>query len=231
MCRHCGAILHEYSRIHKVIMIPKWKFEDNSTCIVAVATQLLEVVHDWAHTLERRSSSHVVFLDFSKAFDTVPHERLLMKLDNIGVRGELLSWLRSFLVKRRQRVMANGSTSDWATVSSGVPQGSILGPLLFLIYTKDIRASVLSRCRTFADDCAIYREVNVHHRWYKNSSEWPQWNLSVVSCMATPTEPIQMQGTPDFKQENVTNSNTCIQSQWSIPGMGGLVYLLGCGNQ
>ena len=83
-----------------------------------------------------------------------------MKLDHIGVRGELLSWLRSFLVKRQQRVMANGSTSEWAAVASGVPQGSILGPLLFLIYTNDIGVSVTSQCRTFADDCAVYREAN-----------------------------------------------------------------------
>ena len=141
---------------HNKLSVSQHGFRSGHSC----QTQLLEVVHHWAQTLERRSSSHIVFLDFSKAFDTVPHERLLMKLDDIGVRGELLSWLRSFLMKRRQRVMAKGCTSDWATVSSGVPQGSILGPLLFLIYTNDIGGSVISHSRTFADDCAIYREVN-----------------------------------------------------------------------
>ena len=77
---------------------------------------------------------HVIFLDFSKAFDSVPHQKLLLKTENIGVRGNLLRWIKSFLAGREQRVLIDGQSSDWTNVSSGVAQGSVLGPLLFLIY-------------------------------------------------------------------------------------------------
>jgi len=123
-------------------------------------TQLLESVHHWAQSLDKRSSTHIFFLDFSKAFDSVPHEHLLIKLDCIGVRGAVLKWIRSFLTDRRQRVMLEGCTSTWAPVTSGVPQGSILGPLLFLVYINDIDTQLNSHVKLFADDCAIYNQVS-----------------------------------------------------------------------
>ena len=95
----------------------------------------------------------------SRAFDRVPHRRLLLKLECIGVRGNLLRWIQAFLVSRRQRVVVNGCSSDWYPVSSGVPQGSILGPLLFLLYVNDIGAHLKSQIRLFADDCTIFREI------------------------------------------------------------------------
>ena len=116
-------------------------------------------MHQWANTLNKRSSSHVLFPDFSKAFDRVPHRRLLIKLDCIGVRGNLLRWIQAFLVSRRQRIVVNGCSPDWSPVSSGVPQGSILGPLLFLLYVNDIGAHLRSQIRLFADDCTIFREI------------------------------------------------------------------------
>ncbi len=122
-------------------------------------TQLLETVHQWAKTIDYRHSTHAVFIDFSKAFDTVPHERVLLKIDHMGIRGALLKWIRGFLTNRRQRVVITGSYSDWRRVSSGVPQGSILGPLLFLVYIDDISTDLDSPCRLFADDCVIFRQV------------------------------------------------------------------------
>jgi hypothetical protein len=104
----------------------------------------------------------MAILDFSKAFDTVPHERLLSKCHNIGIRGKSLHWLRSFLVGRRQRVLVNGSHSAWDQVISGVPQGTVLGPLLFLTYINDITDNLPpgTVARLFADDCVIYRPVH-----------------------------------------------------------------------
>ena len=131
-------------------------FRANHSC----QTQLLEAVHQWCEALNHRSSTHLVFLDFAKAFDSVPHCRLCLKLDNIGIRSPLLTWIKAFLTNRHQRVVVDGSFSTWAPVISGVPQGSVLGPLLFLIYINDIGDNLASTTKLFADDCALYREVN-----------------------------------------------------------------------
>ena len=125
-------------------------------------TQLLESVHEWARSLDRASSTHVILTDFSKAFDSVPHQRLLLKLEHRGVRGNLLAWISGFLANRRQRVLLDGSTSEWNEVTSGVPQGSVLGPLLFILYVNDIPTHLSSAVRLFADDCTIYRQVSTH---------------------------------------------------------------------
>ena len=156
-------------------------------------TQLLETVHQWANILDRRSSSHVLFLDFSKAFDRVPHRRLLLKLYYIGVRGNLLRWIQAFLVSRRQRVVVNSYSLDWSPVSSGVPQGSILGPLLFLLYVNDIGTHLKSQIRLFADDCTIFREIASRedcevfqsdiHKLYQWTCKW-QLHLNLSKCKA-----------------------------------------------
>jgi hypothetical protein len=94
-------------------------------------------------------------LDFQKAFDKVPHERLLVKCRALGIRGKVLDWISEWLTNRRQRVAINGYYSDWATVTSGVPQGSVLGPLLFLIYVNDMDVKIKGLISKFADDTKI----------------------------------------------------------------------------
>jgi ribonuclease P/MRP protein subunit RPP40 len=101
----------------------------------------------------------VAIMDFSKAFDKVPHQRLLLKLNHYGVRGETLSWIGGFLSNRRQRVLVDGVASPWASVRSGVPQGTVLGPLLFLAYINDLPNYTDSPIRLFADDCLLYRHI------------------------------------------------------------------------
>ena len=96
--------------------------------------QLLLCLQDLATGIENRHQTDAILLDFSKAFDVVPHEGLLLKLEHYGVRGNLHNWISSFLRNRTQRVVIEGHSSPVVPVSSGVPQGSVLGPLLFLVY-------------------------------------------------------------------------------------------------
>ena len=100
-----------------------------------------------------------MILDFSKAFDKVSHRHLLLKLEHYGIRGPTLSWIGDFLANRTQRVMIEGTQSETAPVTSGVPQGSVLGPL-FLCYINDLPTCVSSDIRLFADDCLLYRTIH-----------------------------------------------------------------------
>ena len=98
-----------------------------------------------------------VFLDISKAFDKVSHDGLLYKLKAYGVQGELLSLLKNYLQKRKQRVVLNGQTSEWRDIISGVPQGSVLGPLLFIIYINDLPDGLTSLCK---NDTSLFSKVH-----------------------------------------------------------------------
>ena len=102
----------------------------------------------------------VAVMDFSKAFDVVPHKRLLAKLKYYGIRGTNLKWIEAFLSDRTQQVVVDGETSNTAPVISGIPQGSVLGPILFLAFINDMPDCVKAQCRLFADDSIIYRTVN-----------------------------------------------------------------------
>lgn len=131
-------------------------FQKKSSCI----TQLLECLNDWTDSYDRKQATDVIYLDFSKAFDSVPHKRLILKLSSLGIRGSVLRWIQSFLANRRQRVVLPGGSSSWKPVYSGVPQGSILGPILFLMYVNDIPDHVHSTVKMFADDTKLYRECS-----------------------------------------------------------------------
>ena len=122
-------------------------------------TQLLTLTHELAESLDKRIQTDLIILDFSKAFDRVPHQRLLKKVNHYGIRGNTLAWISSFLHDRTQRVVVNGQHSEEVPVVSGVPQGSVLGPLLFLIFINDLPEGLLSRVRLFADDCILYRQI------------------------------------------------------------------------
>ena len=92
-------------------------------------------------------------------FDTLPHQRLLLKLKKYGIEGNILKWIEDFLKERRQRVVLNGKYSSWKKVISGIPQGSVLGPVLFIIYVNDMPDSLNSFCKIFADDTKLYTAI------------------------------------------------------------------------
>ena len=174
-------------------------------------TQLLDAMNDYTDLIESGDSIDVIYLDFRKAFDTVPHKRLINKLKAYGVNGPILDWIESFLTGRTQRVKVKNSYSDYTSVKSGIPQGSILGPLLFIIFINDLPDVVKSACKIFADDTKIYNS----HKKYKTLQEdllnllkWSElWQLhfNTSKCGALHI------GSKNSKHEYYTDENSTLK--------------------
>ena len=124
----------------------------------STVNQLLPVTHKIYTVFEAIPSkeTRAVFLDLSKAFDRVWHQRLLYKLACCGISGNLLSLISNFLTTREQRVVLNGKHSEWRRISAGVPQGSVLGPLFFVVYINDLVENINSGVTLFADDSSLF---------------------------------------------------------------------------
>ena len=131
-------------------------FKQGDSCI----NQLLSITHDIYQSLDQGYEVRGVFLDISKAFDKVWHKGLIHKLKQNGIGGPLLKLLTDFLKSRKQRVVLNGQHSSWSDVLAGVPQGSILGPLLFLIYINDLSDGLQCNPKLFADDTSLFATVH-----------------------------------------------------------------------
>ena len=115
-------------------------------------TQLLEVMEDFTKFVEYKNGTDIIYLDFQKAFDQVPYIILLHKLNYIGMTGNIHKWISDFLKDRNQRVRVGNFYSEPAQLTSDIPQGSILGPILFTIFINDLPDCVSSCCKIFADD-------------------------------------------------------------------------------
>ena len=130
-------------------------------------TQLISTVHDLAQCLNQRGQCDVLLLDFCKAFDKVPHCRLFNKLQFYGIQGSLLNWIKNFLTDRSQQVILDNKQSISCKVLSGVPQGTVLAPLLFLIYINDLPLHVSNKVRLYADDVILYSYIYSMDDCYK----------------------------------------------------------------
>ena len=143
---------------HRLISPAQHGFRNRRSCV----SNLLLAREIWTRSLDSCRRLDVVFVDFSKAFDKVPHRRLLRKLEAYGVHGKLLSWICDFLIDRQVQVQVNRSFSESILASSGVPQGSVLGPELFKIYVNDIPSTIHTECLLYADDLKLWAPIASH---------------------------------------------------------------------
>ena len=111
--------------------------------------------------MDEGSPVDVIYLDFQKAFDKVPHQRLILKLKSHGMGNSMINWIEQWLSDRKQRVVVDGGVSSWKSVLSGVPQGSVLGPILFLVYINDLEEGVTGSILKFSDDTKLFRKTKV----------------------------------------------------------------------
>ena len=144
-----------HARSNNILYKLQHGFLDKRSC----ETQLIEFQNDILQNLNNNQQTDVLIMDFAKAFDKVSHMHLIKKLDYYGVRGKSNRWIKSFLSDRQQQVLLEGEHSDKVPVTSGVPQGSVLGPCLFIYYINDIANNMTSTIRLFADDTVAYLAI------------------------------------------------------------------------
>ena len=147
--------LYHFLELHNVLFENQFVFRKNNSTSYA----LMEITENIKESIAKGKFGCGVYIDLRKAFDTVNHSILLKKIEHYGVRGIVLDWFISYLTGRKQYVFYNGETSDLKHISCGVPQGSVLGSLLFLLYINDLpNISAKLKCFLFADDTNIYFE-------------------------------------------------------------------------
>ncbi len=191
------------------------------------STQLLACLDICTQVLEDSQNLDAIYLDFQKAFDTVPHQRLLKKLSGYGIRGRVLDWIRAFLANRRQRVLVNGTASQWCPVLSGIPQGSVLGPTLFVAFINDLPESVHSLVQMFADNTKLFhiiqrasdnielqKDLDSLQEW---SNKWQlRFNAAKCKVMHIGRNNEKQQYTMGEKDEEVVLAETVVEKDLGV---------------
>ena len=210
-CASCKVLEHivfhsiiDHVDLHKILVHFQNGFRNKHSC----ETQLVNTIGDLARCLNDQEQLDLQVLDFSKAFDTVAHQRLLGKLKYYGIRCSTLNWIRQWLTGRLQRVVVDGDCSSEAAVKSGVPEGMVLDLLMFILYISDISNNTNSNIKLFANDCLIYRYIKDH----KDTTD-PQHDLDQLCLRACRW---QMNFNPE-KCSVLTITRRKTLSLWSTP--------------
>lgn len=198
MCKLMESVIKtqmtEFLSINHIISPHQHAFLSNHS----TTTNLLECINDWVLSLQSHHSTDIVYVDFSRAFDSIVFSKLMYKLEKCSITGKLHGWIKNFVSNRTQCVVVNYNYSSDCNVLSGVPQGSILGPILFLLYINDIDTvcSDDATVKLFADDCKLYSEITLQRpsillqncldRLCLYSSEW-QLSINVLKCYVLST--------------------------------------------
>ena len=160
VCKVTESIIRDQVMKHLVNNELLTSSQHGFVAVKSCTTQLTERIDSWTNIIEKGRYLDVVYLDFAKAFNNVAHNRLIRKLEGYGINGEILNWIQNFLTGRRQLVAVYGVALSWADVLSGVPQESVLGPLLFVVYINDLPEEIDTMVRMFADDTKIFVDAS-----------------------------------------------------------------------
>ena len=204
----CSSIMDHLDE-HNILTNAQHGFRKQRSC----TTQLILTIQDLAKSVDDREQVDVILLDFSKAFDRVPHMRLLHKLKFYGIADNTHAWISDFLRNRSQKVLLDGISSETSPVQSGVPQGSVLGPLLFLLFINDLPDTISSQStvKLFADDCVLYRKIKCEEDAIKLQQDLDQLQQWEVDW--------QMEFHPKKCQVlHVTNKRNIIKASYNIHG-------------
>ena len=217
------AKLVAYIEENNILTNQQHGFRPHRSCL----TQLLIHIDNILSIIEKDENADVIYLDFAKAFDKVDHKILLCKMKNMGIQGKIYTWIKSFLSNRMQHVIVDGETSETANVESGVPQGTVLGPILFLLFINDITTAIhFADIFIFADDSKLIAKIKSkedHKLLQKDIESAIMWSL--LNNMELNMEKFQMihHGKNEELKECYTVESTTLNKSSEIKDLGVIV--------